>query len=58
MENLAKPLWGILKETIVKKFLLAMLTIATLSGAVLVIHSGPAAARGCGGVPGNTYDCE
>ena len=51
MEKLAKP-------SIVKKFLVAMLTIAALSGAVLVTHSSPLAAHGCGGVPGNTYDCE
>jgi hypothetical protein len=58
VENRAKPSWGFLRETIVKKFLLATLTIAVLSGAVLVTHSSPAAAHGCGGVPGNTYDCE
>jgi hypothetical protein len=51
MEKLAKP-------SIVKKFLVAMLTIAALSGAVLVTNSSPSAAHGCGGVPGNTYDCE
>jgi hypothetical protein len=51
MEKLAEP-------SIVKKFLVAMLTIAALSGAVLVTHSRPSAARGCGGVPGNTYDCQ
>ena len=45
MEKLAKP-------SIVKKFLAAMLTIAALS------DSSPSAAHGCGGVPGNTYDCE
>jgi hypothetical protein len=44
MENLAKPSLGFLRETIVKKFILAMLTIAALSGAVLVTHSSPAAA--------------
>jgi hypothetical protein len=37
MENLAKP--------IVRKFFLALLTIAALSGAVLVTHSSPAEAR-------------
>ena len=37
MEKLAKP-------SIVKKFLVAMLTIAALSGAALVTHSSPAAA--------------
>jgi hypothetical protein len=42
MEKLAKP-------SIVKKFLVAMLTIAALSGAVLVTHSSPSAAHGCGG---------
>jgi hypothetical protein len=36
MENRAKPSLGFLRETIVKKFLLAMLTIAALSGAVVV----------------------
>ncbi|HEY2530491.1 MAG TPA: hypothetical protein VGJ20_21590 [Xanthobacteraceae bacterium] len=58
MEKRAKPSSGFLSETIVKKFLVAMLTIAVLSGAVLVSHSSPSAAHGCGGVPGNTYDCE
>jgi hypothetical protein len=45
-------------ETVMKKFVLAILTLAALSAAVLVTHSSPAAAHGCGGVPGNTYDCE
>jgi hypothetical protein len=48
MENRAKPSCGFLRETIVKKFFLAMLTIAALSGAVLVTHSSPAAAWWCG----------
>jgi len=53
MENLAK-------RSIVKKFLVAMLTIAALSGAVLVTNSGPAAARDKGGGGGDKcgiYDC-
>ena len=58
MEKLAESSLGFLSEAIVKKFLVAMLTIAALSGAVLVTHSSPSAAHGCGGVPGNTYDCE
>jgi hypothetical protein len=58
MEKPAKPSLGFLSATIVKKFLVAMLMIATLSGAVLVTQSSPSAAHGCGGVPGNTYDCE
>jgi hypothetical protein len=58
MKNIAKPTSGFLGETVTKKFLLAILTIAALSGAVLVTHSSLAAAHGCGGVPGNTYDCE
>ena len=48
---------GFSRETIVKKFLVAMLTIAALSGAVLVTHSSPAAAvpggHGGGGDGGN-----
>jgi hypothetical protein len=43
MERLAKPSLGFLRETIMKKFLVAVLTIAALSGAVLVTHSSPAA---------------
>ena len=59
MEKLAKPSLGFLSETIVKKFLVAMLTVAALSGAVLVTQSSPSAAHGCGGGgPGNTYDCQ
>jgi len=58
MEKLAKASLGFLRETIVKRFLFAVLTIAALSGAVLVTHLSPSAAHGCGGVPRNTYDCE
>lgn len=47
MENLARPSLGFLRETIVKKFLLAMLTIAALSGVIIVTHSSPAAAWWC-----------
>jgi hypothetical protein len=47
MKNIAKPTSGFLRET-VAKFLLAILTIAALSGAVLVTHSSPAAAWWCG----------
>jgi hypothetical protein len=63
METLAKSSLGCLRETIVKKFLVAMLTIAALSGAVLVSHSSPAAAwpggNGGGGDGGKCglYDC-
>ena len=57
MKNRAKPL-GFFRQIGMKKFLFAILTIAALSGAVLVTHSSPAAARGCGGFPGNTYYCE
>jgi hypothetical protein len=57
MENLAKPSLGFFRQGM-KKFLLAVLTIAALSGAFLATHPIPAAAHGCGGVPGNTYDCE
>jgi hypothetical protein len=48
MKNIAKPTSGFLGETVTKKFLLAILTIAALSGAVLVTHSSPAAAWWCG----------
>jgi hypothetical protein len=55
MKIIAKPTSGFLRETVMKKFLLAILTIAALSGAVLVPHSSPAAANkyggGGGGVP-------
>jgi hypothetical protein len=55
MKNIAKP-------TSAKKFLLAILTIAALSGAVLVTHSSPAAANKYGGGGGDPtrcgeYDC-
>jgi hypothetical protein len=46
MENLAKPSLGFFSQMGMKKFLLAILTIAALSGAVLVTHSSPAAACG------------
>ena len=58
MENLAKPSLRFFRKIGMKRFLLAILTVAALSGAVLVTRSSPAAAHGCGGVPGNTYDCE
>jgi hypothetical protein len=48
MKNIAKPTSGFLRETVAKKFLVAILTIAALSGAVLVTHSSPAAAWWCG----------
>jgi hypothetical protein len=58
MEKLAKPSLGFLSEAIVKKFLVAMLTIAALSGAVLVTNSGPAAAyRGGNGGGGDGGKC-
>jgi len=47
MKNLAKPS-RFSRQTGMKKFVLAILTIATLSGAALVVHSGPAAAWWCG----------
>lgn len=49
MENRARPSSDFLSETIVRKFFVAMLTIAVLSGAVLVTHSRPSAAHGYGG---------
>ena len=52
MENLAKPTSGFLSRTVVKKFLLAILTIAAMSGAVIVTHSSPAAACGRACWPG------
>jgi len=36
MENLAKPSLGFFRQTSLKRFLLALLTIAALSGAVLL----------------------
>ena len=55
---MAKPSVGFLSEAIVKKFLVAMLTIAALSGAVLVNNSGPAAAwRGGNGGAGTPTKC-
>ncbi len=54
MENLAKPTSGFL--TVMGKFLLAILTIAALSGAVLVTHSSPAAAGKYGGGGGSGGD--
>ena len=44
MKNLAKPSLSFFRQAGMKKFLLALLTIAALSGAVLVTHSNPAAA--------------
>ncbi len=56
MENLAKPLFGFFRQTGMKRFLLATLTIAALSGAILVTHSSPAAAsRPC--FMGGEYIC-
>ena len=60
MDKPAKTSLSFLRETIVKRFLFAMLTLAALSGAVLVTHSGPAAARDKGGGGGDKcgiYDC-
>ena len=61
MEKQAKLSLNFLRETIVKRFLFALLTIAALSGAILVTHSGPAAARDKGGGGGGDkcgiYDC-
>ncbi len=45
MEDLAKPSLGFFRQTGRKKFLLAIVTIAALSGAVLVSHSSPTAAH-------------
>jgi hypothetical protein len=44
MENRAKPSFGFFRPTGMKKFLLAILTIAALSGAFLVTHSSPSVA--------------
>jgi hypothetical protein len=56
MKNIAKPTSGFLRKTVTKKFLLALLTIAALSGAVLVTHSSPAvASRPC--FMGGEYIC-
>jgi hypothetical protein len=38
-----------LRETVMKKFILALLTIAALSGAVLLAHSSSAAAWAASG---------
>jgi hypothetical protein len=46
MQNLAKPPLVFFRPMGMKKFLLAILTIAALSGAFLVTHSSPAAACG------------
>jgi hypothetical protein len=46
MENRAKPSLGFFRLAGMKTFLLAILTIAALSGAVLVTPSSPAAACG------------
>jgi hypothetical protein len=48
MKNLAKPSLSFFRQAGIKKFLLAILTIAALSGAVLVTYSRPAAAWFCG----------
>jgi hypothetical protein len=44
MEYLAKPSLRFFRQTGMKKFLLTILAIAALSGAVLVTRSSPAAA--------------
>jgi hypothetical protein len=56
MEYLAKPSLGFFRQTGIKKFLLAILTIAALSGAALVTHSSPAAAGKYGGGGGDGGD--
>jgi hypothetical protein len=48
MENKAGPSLGFFEKSVTKKFLLAILTIAALSGAVLVTQSSPAASWWCG----------
>ena len=60
MENLAKPSLGFFRQTSLKRFLLALLTIAALSGAVLLTHSSPAAACYAGGCcyPHDGHACE
>jgi hypothetical protein len=45
MQNLTKPSSGFFRPTGMKKFLLAILTIAALSGADLLTHSIPAVAH-------------
>ena len=55
MENLAKPSLCFFRQGM-KRFLLAILTIVALSGAVLVTHSSPAAAQECH--PSRVYYCE
>jgi hypothetical protein len=45
MERVAKPSLDFFRQTGMKKFLLAILTIAALSGAVLVTHSRPSVAH-------------
>ena len=45
MQNLAKPPFGFFKQMGMKKFLLALLTVAALSGALLATHSSPAVAH-------------
>jgi hypothetical protein len=55
MKNLAKPS-AFLRKTGMKKFLLAILTIAAVSGTVLVTQSNPAAAEKYGGGGGGGGD--
>jgi hypothetical protein len=45
MEYRANPALGLFRKTGMKKFFLALLTVAALSGAVLATHSSPAAAH-------------
>jgi hypothetical protein len=44
MKNRAKPSFGFFRQKGMKKFFLAVLTIAALSGAILVTHSSPSVA--------------
>jgi hypothetical protein len=57
MQNLAKPPLVFFRPTGMKKFLLAILTIAALSGAFLMTHSNPAAAGKYGGGGGDGTRC-
>jgi len=60
MENLAKPSSGFFRQTIVRKLCLAILTVAALSGVLLVTHSSPTAACFAGGCcyPHDGHACE
>lgn len=57
MENLAKLSSSIFRQQGMKKFLLAILTFAALSGAILMTHSSPAAAGKYGGGAGGGDRC-